>query len=74
MAMTDIQYERMKILGHTKEFRKIIEQYKSDLEAVGTEEDQISLLWAKKACKTLKLMSMQLTLEDNDWEEDDEDE
>ncbi len=52
--MTDIQYERVKIIGNLTTTKQYIELYKSELERVGEEEDQTALLWAINAQQVMK--------------------
>lgn len=46
--MSDIRYERVKIIGVMSDARDRVGYYRDALEEEGTEEDRADLDWAKK--------------------------
>lgn len=52
--MTDIQYERIKIIGSLTNTKQYIDLYATDLALVGEDEDQAALEWAVNAQRVMK--------------------
>ncbi len=63
MAVTDLPYERMKIIGVMTDTRNRVEYYKDALEGEGTADDKQSLDWARKAFEALSALTLELIIQ-----------